>query len=501
MPKDAYVELVERSKEITSLASIMGLLYWDQRTTIPPKGHPTRTQHITTLTRIRHAKQTDPRIGELLEKVESDDWTRDPEGVEAVNLREWRHGYDRVIRIPEDLAVALAATTSEAESVWERARPENDWEMFRPHLEKVVTLKRDMAEALGYEREPYDALVDDYERGETAEGIEAVFGRLREPLRNLIDRIQGRASEKDESILAGTYPRDAQERFGRRVAQDIGFDFDAGRLDVSAHPFTAGIGPGDVRITTRYSEDSFQGAFFGVAHEVGHALYHQGLPAEHWGTPFCRPISLGINESQSRMWENMAARSRGFWRHYLPEAREQFSSLKDIAFDDFLRAVNRVKPDLIRVEADEVTYNLHVMVRFEIEIALMRGELFVADLPDAWNEKMKAYLGVVPPDYASGVLQDVHWSLGAVGYFPTYALGNLYAAQFFAKASEELGDMEAMFAKGEFMPLLHWLRENIHSRGSQYLPRDLVKTVTGKDLEPSFLVDYLEQKYGALYSL
>jgi len=297
------------------------------------------------------------------------------------------------------------------------------------------------------------------------------------------------------------FPIADQESFAKAVAIRIGYDMDAGRLDVSAHPFTTGIGPGDVRITTRYKESSFSEAFFSVIHEAGHALYHQGLPLEHWGTPFCRPVSLGINESQSRMWENMVARSSAFWRRFYPEARAKFSALHDVPFESFLLSVNEVTPSLIRTEADEVTYNLHVLLRFELEVALVRGDLQVDDLPAVWNEKMRAYLGLTPPDYSSGVMQDVHWSSGSIGYFPTYTLGNLSAAQFFAKANEQITDLEYQISRGDFSELLGWLRRNIHSQGSRYLPRDLIRHVTGEDLDSKYLIDYLNRKYTKIYML
>jgi carboxypeptidase Taq len=272
-------------------------------------------------------------------------------------------------------------------------------------------------------------------------------------------------------------------------------------MDATAHPFTVGIGPGDVRITTRYDEGYFSMAFFGAVHETGHALYDQGLPVVHWGTPMSEAASLGIHESQSRLWENLVGRSRGFWSHFYPSARDCFPVLADVPLNAFHFAINQVSPSLIRTEADEVTYNLHIMVRFELELELIGGRMEARDLPEAWNEKMQAYLGLQPPDYASGVMQDIHWSEGAMGYFPTYTLGNLYAAQFFARARRDLGDLEAAFSRGELAPLLQWLREKIHAQGKRYRPRELLKAVTGEDLNPGYLVSYLEDKFRELYGL
>jgi carboxypeptidase Taq len=500
-PQEAYEELAQREKETAYLSSTTALLHWDQRTQIPPKGHAHRINQLTFLAKLIHNRRTDPRIGELLAVLESSAFTTDPQAVEAVNIREWKRLYERMTKIPEKLAVELARAAAEGEAAWERARPANDWKAFKPYLERLIELKRQQADAYGYDGERYDALLDDYEQGATTSTLEPVLKSLQQFLVNLLARIQDSAKKPDPTLKIRSFPVAEQERFARAVAERLGFDFSAGRLDVSAHPFTTGIGPGDVRITTRYQDHYFNAAFFGVIHEAGHAMYHQGLPVDYWGQPLCRPISLGINESQSRLWENMVARSRAFWRHFYPQAQQRFTSLRDVAMEDFLLSVNEVAPNLIRVEADEVTYNLHILLRFELEVALMRDDLRVDDLPGTWNEKMVAYLGLTPPDYAQGVMQDVHWSGGSIGYFPTYTLGNLYGAQFFAKAHADLGDLEAQFERGEFSPLLGWLREKIHSQGSRYLPRDLLRVVTDEDLEPRYLIEYLERKYGDLYGI
>jgi carboxypeptidase Taq len=498
---EAYNELCSRSREMSHLGSALAVLHWDQRTNIPPKGHGHRADVLSSVTGMLHKMATDSAIGDLLATVEATDIVKDPLSVEAVNVREWRRMYDRAVKIPQELAVQLAKAAAEGHAAWEQARPANDWPRFEPYLERIVALKREQAEALGYEEEPYDALLDAYEQGETARGLEPVFTELIPALVDLIDRIKGSSRRPDESLKHRLFPIPEQEAFALMVAQRMGYDLEAGRLDVSAHPFTTGIGPADVRITTRYTESYFNEAFFAVVHETGHALYHQGLPLEHWGTPFCAPISLGINESQSRMWENMVARSSAFWRHFYPEAQKRLASLNDVPLEDFCFSVNEVTPSLIRVEADEVTYNLHVLLRFELELAICRGDLTVKDLPEAWNEKMRSYLGLTPPDHAQGVMQDVHWSGGAIGYFPTYTLGNLHAAQFYAKAQTELGNLDGQLEKGALMPLLEWLRRNIHSQGRRYLPKDLAKTVTSETLNPRYLIEYLNSKYGELYGV
>ncbi|MFP5214180.1 MAG: carboxypeptidase M32 [Acidobacteriota bacterium] len=501
-PREAYEWLVNHNRETAYLESTAELMAWDQRTFIPPKGHSHRAMQMAVMAKLLHGRRTDPVVGEALAAVEGSEVVIDPHSTEAVNVREWRRGFDRTAKIPEELAVELARVTSEAESVWEKTRPTSDWPTFKPYLARIVALKREEASRL---RAPggelYDALLDDFEPGETARSIEIVFHRLREGLVSLLDRIMGSARKPDISVLRGHYPQTAQEAFARMIAARIGYDLEGGRLDASAHPFTVGIGPGDARITTRYDESVFEGAFFSTIHETGHALYDQGLPVEHWGTPAGAAVSLGIHESQSRTWENLVCRSRGFWEYAFPEARKLFDSLSGVSLDAFHFAVNDVRPSLIRTESDEVTYNLHVMLRFELELALIRGELEVDDLPGAWNEKMRDYLGLAPPDHATGVMQDIHWSGGAIGYFPTYTLGNLYAAQFFAKAKSDLGDLEGQFARGEFSPYLGWLRANVHSQGSRFYPRDLARKVTGEDLNPAHLLEYLENKYGSLYGL
>lgn len=500
-PEPAYQWLATHSRETALLQSVKRLLAWDQRTHIPPKGHAHRASQLALLARLIHEQKTDPRVGEHLAEVEGSALAQDPESPVAVNLREWRRTYERATRIPPDLAVALAQAAAEGQTAWEETRPRNDWRSFQPFLFRLVQLAREEAEALGYGAEPYDALLDGYEVGETAAGLENLFHRLRESLVALVDAIRGSARSPDGAVLRRHYPQPLQEQFSREAAARIGYDFAAGRLDPTAHPFSTGVGPGDVRITTRYDEHFFNTAFFSTLHEAGHALYTQGLPPEHWGTPRGQPVSLGIHESQSRMWENLVGRSLGFWRHFYPRAQEVFPPLTDVSLAAFHGAVNQVALSLIRTEADEVTYNLHIIFRFELERALINGQLSVQDLPEAWKAKVGEYLDLTPPDHRLGVMQDVHWSGGHFGYFPTYALGNIYAAQFLAQAALDLGDLEDMFARGEFAPLLTWLRERIHSQGGYHRPRDLVRVVTGEDLDSRFLEDYLRSKFGRFYGL
>jgi carboxypeptidase Taq len=497
--EEAYQWLEEYSRETAYLGSMGQLLGWDQRTHLPAKGHEHRHNQFAMLAKWLHARATDPQVGEALARVEASELVRDPQGAVAVNVREWRRDYDRAVKIPQELAVALAKATAEGETAWERTRPENDWETFKPFLATIIALKREEAQALGYAGEPYDAHLDNFEPGETAAGLVPLFALLRDDLIQILEAIRGSRRRPQGEVVRRRFPVADQERLVRVAAQSLGYDFAGGRLDPTAHPFSVAIGPGDVRITTRFDEHSFIQAFFGTLHETGHALYDQGLPAAAWGTPRGDAVSLGIHESQSRLWENLVGRSLGFWRFFYKRAQETFAVLQDVPLEVFHFAINEVKPSLIRTEADEVTYNLHILLRFELERALMNHDLQVEELPGAFSDKMRACLGLTPPDFSQGVMQDVHWSSGLFGYFPTYTLGNLYAAQFYARAEAELGPLSERFAAGDFAALLTWLREKIHRQGHRLWARPLLREVTGEDLTPLYLVSYLRRKFGALY--
>ena len=369
-PDEACRWLAEHNLEIAYLKSMGQLLGWDQRTYIPPKGHPHRHNQFAMLAKWIHIRATDPRIGEALARVEASDLVADPMADSTVNVREWRRDYNLAVKIPQDLAVALAKATAEGETAWERTRPEDDWETFKPFLATVVTLKREEAQALGYAAEPYDAHLDLFEPGETAAALAPLLAELRMSLLRILAAVQGSAPRPQGEVVRRHFPMAAQDRFARFAAQSLGYDFAGGRLDQTAHPFSTGLGPGDVRITTRFDEHNFTQAFFGTLHETGHALYDQGLPADHWGTPRGDTASLGIHESQSRLWENLVGRSLGFWRFFYKRAQETFSALQDVSLNTFHFAINEVKPSLIRTEADEVTYNLHILLRFELGAGL-----------------------------------------------------------------------------------------------------------------------------------
>ncbi len=481
--------------------SLGALAGWDQRTYIPHKGHAHRARQFAALARLLHARRTDPRIGEWLDALEGSDLVADPESPEAANVREWRREYERAVRVPHDLAVALAQAQSEGESAWESLREADDWIGFKPYLKRVLDLQRRYAEAVGYETEPYDALLEDYEPGERATRLQTMFAELGRATRELLDRILSSPIQPPVEVLHRDYPLEAQRQVAHEVTGLLGYDLEGGRIDPTAHPFELSVGPGDVRITTRYQPRYFNASFFGSVHEAGHAMYEQGLPAEHWGTPMGQAVSMGVHESQSRMWENLVGRSRGFWLFYFPKLQPRFAALADVNLEDFHRAVNAVGPSLIRVEADEVTYNLHIQIRFELELALFRGELEVDDLPEAWNAKYRAYLGITPPNYKDGVMQDVHWSSGMFGYFPSYTLGNVYAAQLFDAAGRDLGDLEEAFARGAFAPLLEWLRERVHRNGRRFLPRRLIERATGAKPNVKSLTRYLAARFGKLYNI
>jgi carboxypeptidase Taq len=413
-----------------------------------------------------------------------------------------KRDYDKKTKLPQALVEELARLSVLGQQVWSEARGENDFAKFQPILLRTVDLKKQEAAAVGYEASPYDPLLDDYEPNEKTSNVARVLAGLREELVQLVESIKSSGRKPEVALLARRYPAAAQESFGRRVAEAIGFDFNAGRLDVTDHPFCCELGPHDTRITTRYYERMFGSGLFSILHEAGHGIYEQGLPAEHFGLPIGRSVSLGIHESQSRLWENQVGRSRAFWEYFFPAAQETFpNALGDVVLDDFYFAINDVRPSLIRVEADEVTYNLHILVRFELEVALLTDELAVADLPDAWNEKYRAYLGIDPPNDADGVLQDVHWGAGLFGYFPTYTLGNLYAAQLFEHARGELGDLGAQMSRGEFAPLREWMQKNVYQHGRRYSASELVERITGKPLSHAALMRHLHGKFGPLFGL
>ncbi len=505
MPEDIqrlYEHVCQHVRQIALFSSIDALLGWDERTLLPPGGGEYRTEQMTLLSGMIHDPWTDPQFGEWLARLAASPLAADPASDSGATIRRIQRRRDRKVKLPKKLVEELARAAVRGQQAWQRARQQSRFSELRPGLEKIVALKRQEAEALGYRQQPYDALLDDFEPDALTSQVAKVLAELREQLVPLVNAIRQSDRRPDRSILGRTFPRTVQEQFGREAAAQIGFDFTRGRLDTTAHPFCSTAGPGDCRITTRYDERHFNDAFFGILHEAGHGIYEQGLRADQFGLPLGEAISSGIHESQSRLWENLVGRSLAFWEHFYPQAQRHFpQALGDVTLKDFYFAINGVRPSLIRVEADEATYNLHILVRFELELALLSGDLAVADLPGAWNEKYRQALGIVPPDDAQGVLQDIHWSAGLFGYFPTYALGNLYAAQFFAQAEADLGGLGPRFARGEFRPLGEWLGEKIHREGQRYSATELVERVTGRALSHTPLIEHLRERLNPLYGL
>ena len=501
-PPAVYDQLCAFVRQTALIESIEELLGWDERTMLPYAAGEYRAEQITYLSGLVHRRRTAPQIGAWLDELAGGPLATDPHSPAGTTLRQVRRDYEKRCKLPQTLVEELTRACVLGQQAWTEARKNDDFVSFLPHLERIFQLKRQQADAAGYADEPYDALLDDYEpQARTAE-VAAVLAGLRQELTLLVAALTSSQRRPHREILRRRYPVAAQEAFGKLAAETIGFDFRRGRLDVTHHPFCCSLGPHDCRITTRYDEHYFPMAFFGILHEAGHGLYDQGLPTELHGLPPGSFVSLGIHESQSRLWENAVGRSRAFWQHFFPLAQQQFpDALADVSLDDFHAAINDVRPSLIRIEADEATYNLHIIIRFELERATLRGDLSAADLPGAWRDKYREYLGIEPPNDADGVLQDIHWSAGLIGYFPTYTLGNLYAAQFFQQADADLGGLEDLLARGRFGPLLGWLREHIHVHGQCYSAAELARAVTGKPLSHEPLLALLRGKFEPLYGI
>lgn len=502
--KTSFEKLLKYTRETALISSVEELIGWDERTIMPPKAGTYRADQITLLAGMVHGRRSDPAVGELLGEVESDTaWKADFSEVDgAAIVKGIRRDFDRATKVPAAIVEDLTRLSVLGQQSWVEARKANDFQSFQPILEKIVRLKREEAEAVGYHGSPYDALLDEYEPGETTANVKKILGDFRDELVKLTAAIFGSGKTLPLEIIERKYPIEAQKSFSRMAATKIGFDFESGRIDETHHPFCATMGPNDCRITTRYNENHFNGAFFGTLHESGHGIYEQGLRSEFYGLAPGSYCSLGIHESQSRLWENNVGRSRAFWKYFYPQAKSTFpEALSNVELEEFYAAINDVRPSLIRVEADEVTYNLHIIIRFELEQELICGEIEVADLPDAWHAKYEEYLGIKAPNDADGVLQDVHWSAALFGYFPTYSLGNLYAAQFFAKADEELGGLEAQFEVGNFDPLRGWLQTNVYDHGFCYSANELVEKATGEKLSHQPLITYLKEKFEPLYGI
>jgi len=499
-----YAELVRLLREAATVASAAHLMSWDQETMMPPASAPWRAEALALLSKLAHERFIDPRVGQRIAECEADPALAQDERL-AANLREIRRDYDRARKLPASLVAEMNKASSEAVEAWKAARNDGDYELFRPWLEKQVALNRRKAECYGVPPggDPYDALLEDFEPGMTAARLESLFAPLRRELVPLIEEIAAAGRGPSQAPQELHVPRSLQHKLNLKVMRRVGLDPRASRLDSSTHPFSTSISPGDLRITTRYREDCFTDSLGSTLHEAGHALYEQGLPrAEWWGQPLGEPLGLGIHESQSRLWENHVGRSRAFWEWALPEARAVFGpTLDGLTAEDLYRSVNAVRPHPIRVESDEATYNLHVLIRFDLERDLLRGDLSARDLPAAWNERMRRDLGLVIEDDSQGCLQDIHWSLGSLAYFPTYALGNLYSAQFWEALSAEIAGLDAQLARGEFGPLAAWLKKKIHVHGRRYPAEELCRRVTGRPLGHEPLMRHLRAKFTEIYEL
>jgi len=495
-PDLAYAELVRLSRERTTLSSCLQMLQWDAEICMPRGGVKNRAEQMGLLAGLVHDRATDPRYDELLSAVESSSLLSDPESAEAVNVRESRRDFDRENRLPRRLVEELARVSALSSQAWSEARDRDDFESFAPWLDQTFALAREKADALGYVEARYDALLEDYEPGMTTSQLSALFAQLRGELVPLVEALRDRPSAAAEQMHEREFPLDRQRAFAEGVAQELGFDLENGRFDLGPHPFCTSIGPGDVRIALRYNTRNLTSGFLAVVHETGHALYDQGLDPAHYGTPMGEAVSLGIHESQSRLWENLVGRSHGFWLHFYPRLQSAFDeTLSDVSMEAFRGMLNRVAPGVIRVQADEVTYNLHIIIRFELERALLAGDLRAPELPAAWSELYQQYLGIKPDNDRNGCLQDIHWSEGLIGYFPTYTLGNVYAAQLFTAAERALGPLEEAFAVGEFRALRDWLVENIHRHGRRYRAPALIERATGNAPDPSALIANLSHRY------
>jgi len=492
-------ELEERMGELRDLAEISGLLTWDQETYMPPGGGPHRAAQLATLQTLLHERLVSPRLGELLARAADDTSLSDTRRRMVANLSRER---DRAVRVPRSLVQELARRQSLAVEAWRVARERSDFSLFAPHLEALVQLKREQADAIGYEGERYDALVDGYEPGMRVSRLLPIFAELRDALVPMVQAVTEAPPPPRWRYEEHRFPVDRQLRFSELLVERMGFDLTKGRLDRSAHPFTCGIGAGDVRLTTRFDERNPWVAIFGTIHETGHGLYEQNLPEGHLRDPIGMPASMGLHESQSRLWENVVGRSLPFWQGMEKDLREAFpEALEGVSVREVQAAACRVSRSLIRVDADELTYNLHILLRFELELAMIRGELEVGDLPEAWNEKMERFLGIVPSNHAEGVLQDIHWAWAEFGYFPSYTVGNLYAAVLYERMRDEIPSMDEALRRGELRAIRDWLIEKVHRQGHLYEAEEIVERATGKPLETGALIRYLGDRYGSLYGV
>ncbi len=499
---ETWKEIQAFVSDTAKLEATVALLEWDDRTYLPNRGGAYRAEQTTLLSGLIHRRLTDHRLGEMLQQLSASDLMSDPASPIAASVRMMLKDFRRNSRLPVELVEATTKATVLGQQAWEAARAADSWSAFAPHMQTIFDLKRQEAELLRDDGTLYDALLDQYEDGANSKSLTAVFAGLRDSLVTLVQELNESNCKPDGQSWRRSVPIDLQRKTSRWVAEHIGYQFERGRLDETSHPFCTTLGPDDCRILTRFQAEYFPSGFYGTLHEAGHGMYEQGLPRDWYGLPAGTAASLGVHESQSRMWENFVGRSREFWQWCLPELQTRLAGTwDDLTAEQVFRDANRVHPSLIRVEADEVTYNLHILIRFEIEQELIAGELKIVDAPQAWNDRYHQYLGIRPQTYADGILQDIHWSAGLIGYFPTYTLGNIYAAQLMEAARADLGQLDRDLAKGDFRPLLGWLKREIHSFGQCFHPGQLIQRACGKPLDAKPLVNYLRQKLEPVYGL
>lgn len=488
--------LKKRFYDINALNSAISLMDWDQQTYMPKGGATARAQHVGILSRMSHELLVDDATQRLISAAASDASSDDDQALIRVAKRQ----YDLATKIPVDLVEEKSILSSEAHEAWVEARKNSDFASFAPTLARMFDIARQEAEYLGYSDDIYDALLDQYEEGARAADCDRMFEALKQPTVALVADITASGNQVDDKILYGDWDHAAQSDLTELLVKQIGFSFENGRQDTAPHPFCTNFAVNDVRLTTRYM-DYLPSSIFSSLHEAGHGMYEQGSDVKYDRTPLAGGISLGVHESQSRTWENIVGRSLAFWQYFMPEVHKRFPAMAGLDASSWTRLINKVEPSYIRVEADEVTYNLHVLIRYEIEREILKRELDVKDLPEAWNSKMKAYLGITPRNDGEGCLQDVHWSMGAIGYFPTYSMGNLLSYQIWEKLRADLGDTDELIAKGEFAPILGWLQEKIYRPASSKTPRDLVMSVTGKPMGAEDYLKNLTSKYRSLYGI
>ena len=494
-------KLKEIMGEISDLNHASALLGWDQQTYMPADGAEARGQQLATLGKVAHQKATSEEVGKLLQDLKQEFAGADPSSDEAAMIRVAGRDHDKAVRVPSEFVAKQAIITTKAYEGWAEARSKSDFSIFRPHLEKVVELVKEYISFFPPADHPYDTLLDDYEPGMKTADVKAIFDGLRPKQVELIKAIASR-KQVDDKFLHKKYNEQKMWDFSASTTKSFGYDWNRGRMDRAPHPFTTNFSSTDVRITNRFEAGSPLATIFSGMHEAGHAMYEQGVNSDYDRNSLGGGTSLAVHESQSRMWENLVGRSFAFWEFFYPQLKKTFpSQLDGVGLKNFYKAINKVEPSLVRVNADEATYNLHIMLRLELEIAMVEGQASIKDLPEIWNAKMRDYLGITPPNDALGVLQDIHWSYGSIGYFSTYALGNLVSAQLWEKINKDIKGLENQISKGKFDSLLGWLRENVHKHGRKYDPQDLVQKITGSKITPEPYVRYLKSKYSDIYGL